>query len=291
MKFKNFYILLSFLFVAYIFMGHSAGRADSQNWGNTGAPGDQSLANGTPRTCISCHGGTSFDIDLGISLADLNGNLVTDNEYIPGETYNMSVTINSTGTNTPARYGFQVLALTDANQQEVNTWANTSANAKIALAANTGRTYVEHNNPSVDNTFTMEWTAPAEGSGSITVYSCGNGVNGNGSTTGDAAACNSITLQEANISSASSLTLAPFSIDINPNPAIDFINVNIDSPIQEEFTMNVLNVNGQLIQSQIWDLDQADNRTEIQINNLPPGMYFLQMVNDKYNRTVRWVKQ
>ena len=126
MKFKNFYILLSILLVAYIFMGHSAGRADSQNWGNTGAPGDQSLANGQPRTCISCHGGNAFTIDMDINLEDLAGNPVVDNEYIPGETYNMSVTINSTGANTPARYGFQILALTDVDEEEVNTWANTS---------------------------------------------------------------------------------------------------------------------------------------------------------------------
>ncbi len=291
MKFKNFYILLSILLVAYIFMGHSAGRADSQNWGNTGAPGDQSLANGQPRTCISCHGGNAFTIDMDINLEDLAGNPVVDNEYIPGETYNMSVTINSTGANTPARYGFQILALTDVDEEEVNTWANTSPNAKIATAANTGRTYVEQNNASAENTFMMEWTAPEQGSGSVTLYSCGNGVNSNGSTSGDAAVCTTLTLQEAETTSANSLILAPFDIDINPNPAVDYINVNVDSPIQEEITMNILNVKGQLLQSQIWSLNKADNRNEIQVNDLPAGMYFLQMINDKYNRTVRWVKQ
>lgn len=290
MKFKNFYFLLSILFIAYIFMGHSAGRADSQNWGNTGAPGDQNLANGEPRTCISCHGGTSFTVDLDISLEDQGGNPIV-NEYIPGETYNMAVTINSTGANTPARYGFQILALTDDDEQEVNTWANPSTNAKIALAANTGRTYVEHNNPSTANTFTMEWTAPESGNGSITFYSCGNGVNGNGSTSGDGAACTTVTFQEAETNAASALALAPFSVDISPNPATNLINVNIDSPIQEDFTMNILNVNGQLMQSQVWSLNKTDNRNEIQINDLPAGMYFLQMVNDKYNRTVRWIKQ
>ncbi len=290
MKFKNFYFLLSILFFAYVFMGHSAGRADSQNWGNTGAPGDQNLANGEPRTCISCHGGTSFTVDLDISLEDQGGNVIVD-QYIPGETYNMSVTINSTGANTPSRYGFQILALTDDNEQEASTWANPSANSKIALAANTGRTYVEHNNPSTDNTFTMEWTAPESGNGSITFYSCGNGVNGNGSTSGDGAACTTVTFQEAETNAARSLALAPFSVDISPNPARDLLNINIDSPIQEEFTMNILNVNGQLMQSQIWALNNSDNRNEIQINNLPAGMYFLQMINEKYNRTVRWVKQ
>lgn len=272
-------------------MGHSAGRADSQNWGNTGAPGDETLANGAPRTCISCHGGTSFTVDLDISLEDQSGNLLDDNAYMPGETYNMSVTINSTGANTPSRYGFQILALTDNDEEEVNTWANQSANAKIALAANTGRTYVEHNNPSLENTFTMEWTAPEEGSGSVTLYSCGNGVNSNGSSSGDGAACVTLTLQEAVINATGSLAIAPFSVDISPNPAFDFINVNIDSPIQEDFTMNILNVNGQLMQSQVWSLDNSDNRTQVQINDLPAGMYFLQMINEKYSRTVRWVKQ
>jgi hypothetical protein len=291
MKFKNLYTLLSILFLAYIFMAHSGGRADSQNWGSTGAPGDETLANGTSRTCITCHGGNSFNIDMDINLATLGGSLIADNEYIPGETYNMSVTINSTGSSTPSRYGFQIVALTDSNDEEVNTWANTSSNAKIAFASNTGRTYVEHNNPSADNTFTMEWTAPEVGSGSITLYSCGNGVNGNGGTSGDAAVCTTLTLQEASTSSANSLAPAPFSVDVNPNPAADFINIYIDSPIQEDFTMNILNVNGQLMQSQEWSLNQSDNRNEIQVSELPAGMYFLQMINEKYNRTVRWVKQ
>jgi len=290
MNFKKLYFLLSILFLAYIFMGHSAGRADSQNWGNTGAPGDQNLANGSPRTCISCHGGNDFNVDLGINLTGQNGALLTDT-YIPGETYNVDVTINSAGGNTPSAYGFQILALTDADEQEVNTWSNPSTNAKIALAANTGRTYVEHDNPSTENTFSMEWTAPEAGAGSITFYSCGNGVNSNGSTSGDAAACTTFTIQEDIDSSIRGLTEAPFQVSINPNPVRDIVNINIDSPIQDEFTLNILNLNGQLIESQEWSLKRDENRLAIQVGDLPAGIYFLQMVNEKYNRTERWVKQ
>ena len=292
MKLSNVYICLFLLAVAYIFMGHSAGRADSQNWGNTGAPGDQTLSNGNPRTCVSCHGGANITVGLDISIQNMDGSALANNEYVPGESYNMSVTVNPTAGATPVEYGFQMVALTDSNEEEVNTWANPSANVSIATASNTGRTYVEQTGPSADKTFTMQWTAPAEGSGDITFYSCGNGVNGNNSTSGDGAACTTLSLGERIMNSTSASLLAtPFNVALEPNPASEVLNVNIDSPIQENFTLNVLNLNGQVLQSAEWSIATAQNRTVLNVQGYAPGMYILQITNDKYNSISKWVKQ
>jgi len=292
MKLSNVYISLFLLAVAYIFMGHSAGRADSQNWGNTGAPGDQMLSNGTPRTCISCHGGSSISVDLDINILNKDGSELVDNEYIPGQAYDMSVIINGTAGATPEEYGFQMVALMDADEEEVNTWANPGSNVNIATASNTGRTYVEQNNSSINNTFTMEWTAPAAGSGDITFYSCGNGVNGNNSTSGDGAACTTLSLGEK-ITNSTFATLAtiPFDVELQPNPTSDWLNVNIDSPVQENFTLNILSLNGQVLQTQEWSLTTAQNLTSLDVQDYATGMYFLQITNEKYNSTTKWIKQ
>jgi len=270
-------------------MGHSAGRADSQNWGNTGAPGDQTLSNGEPRTCISCHGGGGIGVDLQINILNQDGSALANNEYTPGTTYDMEVTIAPTSGPTPSAYGFQMVALTDADEQEVNTWANPSSNVEIAFASNTGRTYVEQTNSSSTNVFSMEWTAPASGNGNVTFYSCGNGVNDNNGTSGDGAACSTLTLSEASTSSVVAINSSALQIELSPNPATDNLTVNINTDVQEDFMLNVRSMNGQLMQSRSWTTSSADN-INLDISNFPSGMYFVQLTNQSYSTTTKWVK-
>jgi len=289
MKFRNIYILLALLSLGYIFVSNSSGRADSTNWGNTGAPGDQTLNDGSPRTCISCHGGNSIGVDLGIDIQNQDGSPLEDNIYTPGTTYNMSVTISATS-GSPSGYGFQMLALTDADEQEVNTWSNPSANTEIAFANNTGRTYVEHTNTSASNTFTMDWTAPESGKGSVTFYSCGNGVNGNFSTIGDGAACSTLTLTEAETNSVFNLNSDALQLELSPNPAIDQLQVNIDTQLSDDFLLNVLNVNGQVIRSQAWPSTTGDSQVQLDVSQMTPGMYFIQLTNASYSTNSKWIK-
>ncbi len=289
MKFRNIYIAITLLSLAYIFMGHSAGRADAENWGNTGAPGDQLQGNGDPRTCISCHASGAISVDLQIDILNEDGSALANNEYIPGTTYNMAVRVERTAGAMPSKYGFQMVALTDSDEQEVNTWANPSANVAIATASNTGRTYVEQTTSSDDNVFTMEWTAPASGKGNVTFYSCGNGVNNNGGTTGDGAACTTLTLGEAVSNSVVAINSDALQLEVSPNPATNYLNVQVDSSIQDDFTMNVLSLNGQLMQSRAWSLS-SNNSVDLDISDLPAGMYFIQLSNESYSTTTKWVK-
>jgi len=288
MNFKNLYILLALLFSCYIFLGHSAGRADSQSWGNTGAPGDETLSNGSSRTCITCHGGSAIAVDLDIDILNTDGSPLENNTYIPGSTYNMSVTISAT-TGNPAEYGFQMLALTDSDEQEVNTWANPSANTEIAFASNTGRTYVEQSVPSSSNTFTMDWTAPESGKGDVTFYSCGNGVNGNGSTSGDGANCSTLTLTEAQSNAVVKLNRAALQLALSPNPATDLLQVEIDTQLNDDFQLNILNMNGQLIRTQRWPSTTSD-KVNLDVSELTSGMYFIQLTNKAYSSTSKWIK-
>lgn len=288
MKLNNIYIFIVILFAGYVFMGHSAGRADSQNWGNTGAPGDETLSNGQPRTCISCHGGSSIGVDLGIEIRNQDGSVLENNEYIPGTTYDMSVTLATTA-GSPVEYGFQMVALTDSDEQEVNTWANTSSNTEIAFASNTGRTYVEQSVPSSSNTFTMEWTAPAAGSGGVTFYSCGNGVNNNNTTSGDGADCSTLSLAEAQTNSLVNLNTDAIQLELSPNPAVDYLQVAINTQLQDNFELNILNMSGQKIHTQTWIANTAD-MVDISIIDFPAGIYFVQLTNASYSNAVKWVK-
>ena len=152
-------LLIKFIFIAigaFIWMSHSGGRAADKNQGNTGAPGDASVTCGAS----NCHGGNSTSVDLDITVTDSDGNEVSG--YLPNQTYTIRVGINHTGGTAPVAYGFQLVALTDSNNQSTESFSNPSSNVQLATANSTGRLYAEHNGPSSSSTFDVQWTAPDE---------------------------------------------------------------------------------------------------------------------------------
>lgn len=140
-----------------------------------GAPGEL----GT--TCGTCHknpGSYGF-VFIDIKMLRPNGTAV--NAYIPGNSYDIVITVNSE-VGTPAGYGFQAVALDNANNN-AGTFASENANIDIETINN--RLYAEHNTPSPTNVFTVRWQAPSASSGTVTFYASGNAVNGDGTRTGD----------------------------------------------------------------------------------------------------------
>ncbi len=289
MKFRSIYMILGLCFLGFIFSSNRNGRAAGQNWGNTGAPGDQTLANGQPRTCVSCHNTGNIQVTLDIILTDDDGNTISDN-YTPGATYDLQVKVNHAAGPTPGGYGFQIVALDDANESEINTWTEPSANVKFSLASNTGRTYPEQVGLADSGDFQMKWTAPAEGTGSITFYSCGNGVNGTGSNGGDGAACSTLTLQEGMVNSTADVFARSFDLQISPNPANQFLNLAIRSSKSAEFKVSVLNTYGKVVRDEFIDFQHGDNELKLYIADLPNGMYFIQVQNLRASSIAKWMK-
>ena len=289
MKFSSIYMILGLCFLGFIFSSNEFGRAAGQNWGNTGAPGDQLLGNGQPRTCITCHNTGSIQVTLDISLKDTDGNLITD-AYTPGQTYDVEVLIDHAGGQMPQGYGFQMVALDDATETDINTWAMPSSNVKFSNASNTGRTYAEQNGRSDTGSFTMQWTAPAEGTGSVTFYSCGNGVNGTGSSGGDGAAISTLSLSEGEVSSNENVIARAFDINISPNPAKQFLNLEVKTSKSAEFKIDILSSQGERIESRYVDFHTGDNNINLNVADLPVGMYFIQVQNLRGSAIHKWMK-
>ena len=74
---------------------------------------------------------------------------------------------------------------------------------------------------------------------------------------------------------------------IYPNPANDYIMINAGSTNTNE--IQIFNVYGQCVMS----VDTQNNISEyrVDISNLPAGMYFIRIANDKNNVVKRFVKQ
>ncbi len=117
---KKWTYFIPLLLVATILgLGNSGGRAEGNNQGNTGAPGDQT------NTCLNCHNSGAIFVDVSISVTDMSGNELT--AYVPGEVHNITYTVAHTGGGTPSGYGFQSVALVDADESDVAGFKNPAA--------------------------------------------------------------------------------------------------------------------------------------------------------------------
>lgn len=288
MKVNTLFAILSLIFLSFLFMSNEFGRAAQESWGNTGAPGDQTLTNGQSRTCISCHGTGAIMVTLDIELRDAAGDLVEE-EYQPGVTYDVEVRLNHVSGPAPSRYGFQLVALDDATESDINTWTDPAENVKISFASNTNRTYPEQNRASATNTFNMKWTAPEAGTGPITFYSCGNGVNSNGGTGGDGAACNTLSLAEGKVSSTNNIATS-FEANLFPNPATDVVNLDILVAKSGEYRIAMINAFGKEVNAQFVDFLSGQNQVGFSVDGLPKGMYFLQVSNLRESAVYKWFK-
>lgn len=284
MKINVLYTLIAVCLFALVTTGSSGGRATAANAGNTGAPGDAGA------TCITCHGNNqAIEVALDISITDDDGNPIE--KYVPGTIYNAAVTVD-TITGVPGAYGFQIVALNAPLNQDgpgVNTFSDPAPDVRLATISN-GRQYAEHNGPNrTDNVFEFRWTAPAEGSGAVTFYSCGNGVNDNGSTSGDNAACAAFEMQERPVSLLDLNVLADLAIA--PNPVTDQINLTVASQLTGDFSARLFSASGQEMLQRTVTLNGGNNRFAFPAQNLTAGIYFLQLSNGRRAATLRVIKR
>ena len=282
MKFKFIYMIFFLGISLTLFTASSGGRAGAANWGNTGAPGDE-MFQGAARVCQSCHTGNGTDIQItqSFEMTDAQGTPIANDEYTPGATYTVTIT-NNVVAGSPAEFGFQVLCLNapeGVDGPEVSDWNNVSSNVQVATAANTGRTYAEHAGASTSNVFEMTWVAPTEGTGDVTFYYVGVGVNDNGMTSGDAGSTNTLTLSEGEPSSIRDLTL---DVDMQsfPNPVQETLNLKVGTAVAGEYQLRVIDVLGKVLSNEVVDLAEGDNQMEVEMGHLTTGTYTVQLLKD-----------
>lgn len=200
--------------------------------GPAGANRDQTNSPFSSNNCSQCHSdNNNFSAVSTVQVTDANGTAVT--EYLPGNVYTVTYTVGATGA---SAYGMQMVAL-DASNAKAGTLANPSSNAKITSL--NGRDYFEHNSRSSSSSFTVEWTAPTAGAGTVTLYGSGMAINSNGSTSGDdPTASITMSLTEGNATSihtigeeAGQISIFPipnngtFSIENNQTEAVEYIRI------------------------------------------------------------------
>lgn len=265
------------------------GRASESQKGNTGAPGDESNSNGSPRTCSYCHFGAAGPVTF-IHLLDGNGDTVT--QYLPGQEYKARVRMTNSNTNLTG-YGFQMIALRDSDNSDLDGFSdpgnNTVNNYKIATIPN-GRTYAEHDNISSTPVFDVVWTAPPQGTGPVTFYAAGNAVNRNGTTSGDGTDSDILHISEAIPASTAKSGIAAIPLSIWPNPATDNAYLNLQLQQRGMVQLRVFNLYGKLCWVSTQNLDAGLNSLQLPVATWKAGTYVLEISNGSQIGIVRLVK-
>lgn len=151
--------------------------------GVTIAPGDKPGV-----SCTQCHAGTALNGGGGsVRVSFANGLTFT-----PGQAQTFTIIINDA---VAATYGFEMTARLESGPSTQQAGSFTPGqNQKVVCSDNTvepaggcggnGIQWIEHTQPSLTNTITVQWTPPA-GAGNVHLYVSANATNGDNTPRGD----------------------------------------------------------------------------------------------------------
>jgi hypothetical protein len=239
------------------FLGNHNGVAEQQNKDRTGAPGSQPV-------CSACHSGANFDVSPFLMLTDLE-NTTEFITYSPGQTYLLQFILNE-GTGNAEGFGLQSTVV-DGSGSSVGSFSNPSANGQLEFANN--RDIFEQNDLSASNTFTVEWTAPAAGTGEVTVYYAGIAANGNGGTSGDAVFTGSMSWTEG-AADVHALATPPIQVAALP----ERITITGGDVLQNQ-RIEVYNITGQRVAV----ANRTSLRESISTAGWTAGTYIVRIIN------------
>jgi len=236
-----------FLFIAAIssivFSSYNAGPALAHGWDCTGA--ETGLQN--PTGCNfngQCHSPTAT-AGIGVTI-ELDSAGVATSHYTAGMSYTVKLTgVNNTNNSLPV-YGFQMASIKGSSAIVTPTNAGTwktpypvGTHYATPQSGNFVTGLVEQSSPQsptsgtggngtiYSKTFT--WTAPASGTGTVSIWAALNAVNGNTQADGgDLWNTNHIAINEWGGSSTgiSSIESNLFSVNVFPNPVSSILNLS-----------------------------------------------------------------
>lgn len=276
---KSTLTLLAIFFGALLFLNNSGGPASVQGVDRTGSPN-------SPGGCgvTGCHASGAFEPTVSIQVTRGGVPVIG---YEPGESHTITVTVEA-GQGEPAGYGFQAVTLNSANEQ-AGQFGFPSGGQQLIIFAD-GFEFMEHDGPStLFNSFNMIWDAPAAGEGDVTIYAAGNAIDGNGAPSNDGAMSTSFTLSEGLLSNTDDVEQF-YHFATYPNPVEDLLNIKVNSLSSGDATLKIMDMGGQTIYVEKFEIIQGENIKTIETNDLKNGMYFVTVSSDLETVTETVVK-
>ena len=255
-------------------------------------------SNGSTPGCRTCHGSSATAaIKLGISL-DSAGVPVT--QYTGGMVYTIVLTDTNTTTSNLPKFGFEcsVVKGTGSSSTQAGTFSSTlppgtavhtsgsriiwGHNSRLSPASGTGSTGTVY----IDS---VQWTAPAAGSGTITIFSVMNDVNNDGSDNTSDKWNNTSTSFTERIPSAVTTIANAATIKAFPNPVTNSLNLQFGNA-EGVYSIQAFDLNGKCVTN---ENALVNNSSSITINtaNWPQGMYNIIVSNNSSTTVLRIIKQ
>ncbi len=243
-----------------------------------GSPGGKTASPADGQSCTQCHTGTAVAVSSWIST-----NIPT-NGYIPGNTYTITVTGTHTGV---SRFGFELTA-EDSLNNKVGTFIITNSGETKLVNSNHAITQTGNGlTPTNDSkTWTVDWIAPSEPTGTVTFYAALNAANGNMGTSGDIIYTTSTTVaKSSNIGIEKSQTVEY--LKLFPSNTEDYVylewnNIKVSQLI-------VYNINGQQVQQQY--IGNGQTKLRMDASSLAKGSYFVYIQTDNDILVKRFIKK
>lgn len=239
--------------------------------GFTGSPSD-----GNSCAVSGCHGATA---QAGTGLFSINA---TNNQYVPGQEYVVSVSINGSG-----RKGFQISPQNASTGALMGTLVNTTSSGAAGTQIIGSGKYITHiqgptSNPSL---WSFKWIAPAAGSGPVTLY----GAFVNGRNTG--LRLQQITLTEGSGTSVQDLNRIR-QFRIYPNPVLgDKFQISFQLERREWVQIGIFDITGRKVRVVCQELmDPGQQQFDVETRqSFAPGLYFVQIEAGKSRSTQKFL--
>jgi hypothetical protein len=244
--------------------------------GYTGAPQD-----GVTCAVSGCHTSKLDDTTNGSRLTvQLLNNQSPVVNYAPGKSYTLKIRLRRAGC---VKMGFETTAFKGTKFVHAGSFI---------IGSNSNINFTPSNNDYVTHSFsgtaitdtvadatvwTVDWTAPPAGTGTVNFYTSGNATNDDATVLGDHIYTNKLAINE----STSGIEEAnnPFeNIHIYPNPAHDNISVSYTLSEVSNTGIEVTDLNGRQVQRLFYGKQQPGEHTfSAKLDDMPAGMYFLRI--------------
>lgn len=223
--------------------------------GKTGAPGETTCAQS------GCHNGGSYTGT--VSLGGLPDTVVANQSY----------TLTLTNASNAVRAGFELTCLDAANVKCGTLTAGSGVNVTSASSRQYARQSSPKNLSNGSTFWTFTWKAPVTlATDSLQFYFVSLCANNNGNKNGDNVLLNTKKVHFKSATSAASDPATGLAVRIFPNPARDFVQVQLDDTSRGELCL--FDVNGRCVQCNV--LEGTDNRLPVD-HCLPAGTYTAQI--------------
>ena len=261
-------------------------------------PGNHASLNctaaGGPGNCAGsgCHSPNNSNTTVQLTISNsIGGPQVT--YYTPSVVYYVKLT-GVNGSSMPG-YGFQVAAVSGGNVQ-AGSFIIGSSTDQHTTPLISGLQLMENKrlipyttSPGVYEA-DFQWTAPAPGAGTVTLYSLLLAADGDGTEAGDQPnAGTPVVLREAGGSYVSELT-KNLSITAYPNPVQNKLQLSFSNAASGVYTVKVYDMSGKALMSTNLELNANTSAYNLNTTDLKAGIYQIQIIGNNLLRTIPLIK-